>query len=154
MFVAPWPAGSSSSIRHPVAPLLAFSFHILHLCCRALAAVEISITCWHIFIAVEGSACLFKQNMNKFRTTFPSQSCHNTCQRNLSSRVWLLRVQLRFWLVMAQIPSHPHPPLLNGSSSVGSSLEDSRSCCGLVLFYVFWLTAYKVWWRRSPTMIM
>lgn len=33
VFVAPWPAGSSRSIQHPVAPLLAFSFHILHFCC-------------------------------------------------------------------------------------------------------------------------
>lgn len=84
---------------------------------------------------------------------FPSQSCHDASKRNFSSRVWLLHAQLRFWLVMAQIPSRPHPPLLNGWSSVGSSSEGSHSSCGSVLFCVFWLTAYKAWWRRSPTKI-
>lgn len=40
-----WCAGSSRSIQHPVAPLLACSFHILHFHCRALAAVEVPIIC-------------------------------------------------------------------------------------------------------------
>lgn len=64
VLVALWSAGFSNSIQQPVAPLLAFSFHILHLCWRLLQlwtsplTVSISLLLWWI--------------RNKFRATFPT----------------------------------------------------------------------------------